>query len=340
MKSVIKFLSFISCTVACICMLTTAAFAADIAGIQRSLKSFFPEETISVKPVGKSVALTGNVSNMEASNQIISVVEQFVPAGNILNLMKLRSEQQVMLQVKVGELKREALERLGLGVQGIISGGSTVIGALEKDDAFKTLAEPTLTAISGQSAKFLAGGEFPVPVSNAGAVSIQYKPFGVSVNFTPTVISNKRIRIDVGSEVSEIMNTNNVQTNTVSVPSIGTRRANTTIELAPGESFMIAGLIRNDFHNSLNKVPGLSDIPVLGLLFKSTSFKRNESELVIAVTPYLASPTESKNIKLPTDDLVEPGNIDRMFLNALGHYKAKGSTGTLSVEGSSGFLVD
>ncbi len=306
-----------------------------------TLSTLFPNEDISLRKVGNSNVLTGTVSSAEAAAQIVKVASQLSSGAEVVNLMKIRSEQQVMLRVRVGELKRDALGRLGLGLQGIISAGPTVLGSLERDQAFKTLAEPSLTAISGQSAKFLAGGEFPIPVSgNNGNISVTYKPFGVSVNFTPTVLNEKRIRLNVASEVSEITDVGSIQLNSMKVPAIGTRRANTTVELAPGESFMVAGLIRNDYNGTLNKVQGLGDIPVLGMLFKSSSFKRNESELVIAVTPYLVAPSAGEEIKLPTDNLVAPSTMDLMFSGKLGKFKNNQSQDNIKLEGPAGFLVD
>lgn len=315
----------------------------NFSGIKQSLKSLFPGENIGVETVNHSLALTGSVSSAEVAAQAVKVAGQFVPEENVINLMTLRSGQQVMLRVRVGELKRDVLGRLGLGLQGIISAGPTVLGSLERDQAFKVLAEPNLTAISGQTAQFLAGGEFPIPVAQAGAVAVEYKPFGVSVHFTPTVLNDKRIRLDVASEVSELSKTGAVKISSMNIPAIATRRANTTVELAPGESFMIAGLIRNDYHATINEVPGLGEIPILNNLFRSPSFQRNESELVIAVTPYLVDPSSGQEIRLPTDGLSSPSTMDLMFTGTLGHFKqktqpAKGEN--IQLEGPMGFMID
>lgn len=320
----------------------TVAVIQDFSSIKQSLRALFPNENIGVEKVNNSVALTGTISNAETAAQAVKIAGQFVPEANIVNLMKLRTGQQVMLRVRVGELKRDVLGKLGLGLQGIISAGPTVLGSLERDQAFKTLAEPTLTAISGQSAQFLAGGEFPVPVSQSGTVAVDYKSFGVSVNFTPTVISEKRLRLDVASEVSELSTAGAVTISSMKIPGIATRRANTTVELAPGESFMIAGLMRNDYHANINEVPGLGNIPILNTLFRSASFQRNESELVIAVTPYLVDPVEGQNVRLPTDNLQSPNTMDLMFTGTLGHFKNKQSENNenLKIEGPTGFMID
>ena len=313
----------------------------NFSGIKKSLKTLLPNETIGVEMVNHSIALTGTVSSAEAAAQAVKVAQQFVPESSIVNLMTLRTGQQVMLRVRVGELKRDVLGRLGLGLQGILSAGPTVLGSLERDQAFKVLAEPTLTAISGQTAQFLAGGEFPIPVAQSGGVAVEYKPFGVSVHFTPTVLNDKRLRLDVASEVSELSTNGAVTISSMKIPAIATRRANTTVELAPGESFMIAGLIRNDYHATINQVPGLGDIPLLNTLFRSPSFQRNESELVIAVTPYLVNPTQ--DVRLPTDGVVSPSTMDLMFTGTLGHFKnkqqpAKGEN--IKLEGPMGFMID
>lgn len=312
----------------------------NLTAIKKSLRSLLPDETIGVEMVNQTVALTGTVSSAEASARAVKIADEFINNNRnnrqILNLMQLRSGQQVMLKVKVGEMRRLEIQKLGLGLHGIISGGQAVFGALESSGAFKTLAEPTLTAISGESAKFLAGGEFPVPIAQGNnTMSVDYKKFGVSVDFSPTVITEKRIRLNVSSEVSELSDIGAVKMQNISIPSIATRRANTTIELAPGESFMIAGLIKNNSGANLDQVPGLGNIPILNLLFRSAEFKRNETELVIAVTPYMADPMESNDIKLPTDGYQFPGMLEMFMLGRLQTHN-----NTQGLEGPAGFTVD
>jgi pilus assembly protein CpaC len=226
-------------------------------------------------------------------------------------------------------------------------GGSTQIGevglagtinALERDGLLKVLAEPNLVALSGEEAQFLAGGEFPIPVpQQLGTTTIEYKPFGVALKFTPFVLSENRLRIQVQPEVSEISNERTITTTDGFIaPSIITRRASTTVELAPGESFMIAGLIRDNMSSQIDELPGVGEIPVLSALFRSTSFQRNETELVIAVTPYLVDPLKSSDVKLPTDDLRPASFMDSIFFGALSGTKGD----TPSAEGPSGFMVD
>lgn len=318
----------------------------NLTAIKKSLHKLFPKNTIGVELANGSVVLTGEVEDTSTAAHVVSVVEEYVgdgnSASNILNFMKLSSGQQVMLKVRVGEVRKEVLSRLGLGVHGILS-GSALIGALDREKAWRILAEPTLTAISGQSADFLAGGEFPVPVAQSGnLMSVDYKPFGVNVAFTPLVLSENRIRLNVSSEVSEISEKGAVTLNNIKIPAVATRRANTTVELAPGESFVIAGLLRNDSLAQMHQVPGLGDIPVLNALFRSAQFKNNESELVIAVTPYVVNPAAASDIVLPTD---RESNIrsaaDLMFGRLIGKNTNKlESVKESGAEGGFGFVLD
>ena len=224
---------------------------------------------------------------------------------------------------------------------------SGLLKALEQDGLFKVLAEPNLVAISGEQAEFLSGGEIPIPVvqnsaGNSSSISVEYKPFGVAVKFTPFVLTANRIRMTVQPEVSEISNTNSVTLSGYKVPSIDTRRAKTTIELAPGESFMIAGLITDQTRASIDQLPGAKELPVLGALFRSTEFQRNETELVIAVTPYIVDPVKSSDIKMPSDDFRPASQMELFFYGALGTLSGKpqNSTQNQSLEGPTGFMVD
>lgn len=179
---------------------------------------------------------------------------------------------------------------------------ATALDLAERQGLISTLSEPNLTALSGETASFLAGGEFPVPLSTGlGNVSIEYKNYGVSLAFTPTVLGDGRISMRVRPEVSELSSEGAVTLNGFRVPALTTRRAETTVELGSGQSFMIAGLMRNISQDSLEKTPGLGDVPVLGNLFKSTGYQKNQTELVIIVTPYLVKPVNASDIVLPTD---------------------------------------
>lgn len=218
-------------------------------------------------------------------------------------------------------------------------GIGAMIDALEQDGLLKVLAEPNLVSLSGEQAEFLAGGEFPIPVpQQLGTTTIEYKPFGVALKFTPYVLSANRLRIQVQPEVSEISNQNTIGTDDgFTAPSIITRRASTTVELAPGESFMIAGLIRDGMSSQINELPGVGEIPVLSALFRSTQFQRNETELVIAVTPYIVDPVKDGDIKLPTDDFRPASFTESIFFGALGSNRGLRDP---SLEGPSGFMTD
>lgn len=198
--------------------------------------------------------------------------------------------------------------------------GLDLLGALdlaEQDGLLTTLAEPNLTALSGETANFLAGGEFPIVTSSGlNGPSVTFKKFGVSLSYTPVVLGNGRISLRVKPEVSEI-SSQSVVVNGSQYPSLSTRSAETTVELGSGQSFMIAGLIQNNAVNTIDKAPGLGDVPILGNLFRSSAFKRNETELVIVVTPYLVNPVDDKDIHLPTDGFQAPGELQRLLGNQL-----------------------
>ncbi|WP_174286110.1 type II and III secretion system protein family protein [Sphingomonas bacterium] len=190
----------------------------------------------------------------------------------------------------------------------------------ETDGQVTTLAQPNLTAMSGETASFLAGGEIPIPVSQGlGAVSIEYKQYGISLSYTPTVLSDGRISLRVRPEVSQLSAAGAVTLNGVSIPGLTTRRAETTLELGSGQSMVIGGLISNDNANSIDKAPGLGDVPVLGALFRSNAWKRNETELMIVITPYLVRPVQNpSDIVLPTDGSRAPTDLGRVFKGDLG----------------------
>lgn len=189
----------------------------------------------------------------------------------------------------------------------------------ERNGQVSTLANPNLTALSGETGTFLAGGEIPIPVSQGlGAVSIEYKQYGISLAYTPTVLADGRISLRVRPEVSQLTSAGAVQINGTTIPALSTRRAETTVELGSGQSFMIAGLLQNSRNNSIDQAPGLGDVPVLGALFRSNNYQRGETELVIVITPYLVKPVNANDIVLPTDAVTGPTDLGRVFLGQLG----------------------
>jgi pilus assembly protein CpaC len=206
--------------------------------------------------------------------------------------------------------------------------GLDVLSALdlaENDGRVRTLAEPNLTALSGETASFLAGGEFPIPSANGiNGTAIEFKQYGVSLAFTPTVLDGSRISMRVRPEVSELSSQGAIQLNGFSIPSLTTRRAETTVELGSGQSFMIGGLLRNSSANTTDKAPILGSLPIIGALFRSNSFKRDETELVIVVTPYLVRPVNASQIALPTDGFRSANTAERVFLGT-GEYNKSGA---------------
>jgi len=197
--------------------------------------------------------------------------------------------------------------------------GLNLLGALDAGETVglvTTLAQPNLTALSGETAEFLAGGEYPIPISQGlGSTSVEYKKYGVSLAYTPFVLSNGRISLRVRPEVSELSSQGAVNLNGFQIPALTIRRTETTVELGSGQSFMIAGLMSNNAQNTIQKMPGAGDLPILGSLFRSTNFRRGETELVIIVTPYLVKPVDAGAIKLPTDGYNAPNELQRILGN-------------------------
>lgn len=213
---------------------------------------------------------------------------------------------------------------------------AVLLEALESKGVVRTLAEPNLTALSGQEAKFLAGGEYPIPVSNGdGTISVEYKPFGVELNFTPTVVDGDLINLAINAAVSSIDNTTTLQTGGVRINAFKRRETSTTVEMRDGESFAIAGLLQDDFRDLNGQVPWLGDIPILGTLFRSADYQRSQSELVIIVTPHLVTPTRGEALALPTDRIRIPSEKE-LFLFGQTAGKQKGGAGEVARQDFSG----
>ncbi|WP_262694320.1 type II and III secretion system protein family protein [Kordiimonas aquimaris] len=221
----------------------------------------------------------------------------------------------------VTQLPIEVFERPDVGnslIGEIFTGGldlNYAIDALDQEGFIKLLAEPNLTALTGQSANFLAGGEFPIPVPSRDGLGIEYREFGVKLEFTPTVMSTGSISMHIKPEVSDLSSAGAIRVEGISVPSISTRRAETTVELGSGQSFAIAGLIQNNLVQDSNKFPGLGDIPILGALFRSEEFRREETELLIVVTPYIVRPVSDRQMALPTDRFIAPNDMERYLFS-------------------------
>ena len=236
----------------------------------------------------------------------------------------------------------------GGSLLGFSAGGlefAVLLEALEAKGMVRTLAEPNLTALSGQEAKFLAGGEYPIPVvDDSGSVAVEYKPFGVELNFTPTVVDGDLINLVINAAVSGIDSTITVQNNGFSVNAFKRRETSTTVEMRDGESFAIAGLLQDDFRDLNNQVPWLGDIPILGALFRSADYSRNQSELVIIVTPHLVTPTRGEALALPTDRVRPPSEGDLfLFGKVSGGNAPKGAAGEVARQdfsGSYGYVME
>ncbi|PMS33806.1 type II and III secretion system protein family protein [Paraburkholderia rhynchosiae] len=213
-----------------------------------------------------------------------------------------------------------------------------LVDALNQEGLITVLAEPSLVALSGQTASFLAGGEFPIPVSQInGVITVEFKQFGVKLDFTPTVLSDRRISLKVRPEVSQIDPTVTITTGGVSVPGLSVRRADTTVELASGQSFAIGGLLQSNTTDIISQVPGIGSIPILGKLFSSSNYQNNKTELVIMVTPYLVEPTDASKLRTPLESLVSPSNdVEYSFRHHQG--SAPSQAGAPRLVGAAGYV--
>ena len=333
----------------------------DHVGIKAALAQLLPEHNINVAVFRDTIFLTGTVRSASDSANAVVIARRFVGSdANVINMLNLRGSQQVILQVRVYEMARTVTKNFSVnnvfnyelfpGQRVIFSTtgpgftdtafatgnplagfgllGKTQFDILEQQGLTKTLAEPTLTALSGETATFLAGGETPIPsgVDQTGNLSITYRNFGVVLEFTPVVIAGDRINLRLATEISSVDTANAVALGTnVSIHSIISKRTETTIDLPSGGTVMISGLIDEDMSNSISGFPFLKDIPVIGALFRSTEFTRGETELIITVTAYLAKPVGSKNaLSLPTDGFEPASDIDFFLLGWLHREYAKG----------------
>ncbi|TCP33122.1 type II and III secretion system protein family protein [Sphingomonas sp. BK235] len=272
--------------------------------------------------VGNSGRSPGTISDLDTSAlpKLDASALYGLPAGSISLPFDPAKGRFVVGGTQYTATKDSSGTRTSLGLAGKLL-GMDVLSAIDLGETMgqvTTLANPNLTALSGETGTFLAGGEIPIPVSQAlGTTTIEYKQFGVSLAYSPTVLSDGRISLRVRPEVSQLDYSNAVTVGSGRVPALTTRRAETTVELGSGQSFMIAGLMQNTHNNNYDKTPGVADLPVIGALFKSNGFQRNETELVIVITPYLVRPVNGNDIKLPTDGYKAPGDFERVFVGSL-----------------------
>jgi pilus assembly protein CpaC len=348
--------------------------ALDVTAVRNLLNRSLPGNQISVDTVNASIVLGGIAKNSLEAKTAMDLATQFKdPAGGIVNTMTVAGEDQVMLKVKVVEIQRDVLKQFGVdlsalldagkfafnianinpfansllagksGYKGVFSSGGTqiegLIRAMEGDGLVRTLAEPNLTAMSGQQAKFHAGGEFPYELCDIEpgkrTCTISFKDFGVEVDFTPTVISEDRINLKIKTDVSELSTIA-----TINVPAINRRSSETTLEMPSGGSMMIAGLIKETTRQNINGTPGLKKLPILGTLFRSRDFISNETELVILVTPILVRPTTQAKLSSPDKGFAPATDRQGMFFGRLNKVYGSGEAPQGTYNGNVGFIVE
>ncbi len=333
----------------------------DISQLKKRLCELLPEEkNIQVTTNYDAVTLTGSLSNIASLPRVLALAESYAPE-RVKNLLQISGVHQVMLEVQIAEISRSAERDLGIQLGRTWGKGAprassasdlfnitvspaltsnlvfhrgystwtAIVDTLEEKGLAKILAEPTLIALSGQEANFLVGGEIPIPVQTETGISVEYKEYGIGVTFTPTVLNSKKISMRVSPEVSELDYENAISIAGAMVPGLTIRQASTVVELGDGQSFAIAGLIKEVDRETINKFPILGDIPILGALFRSSGFDNAETELVIIVTPHLVQPLDMAKQTLPTDKHIRPGDIEFFLLGALEGREKKSSAGNI-----------
>ena len=275
----------------------TVAFrvVADPRSANMANRELQPTTHTNLKLFGNRVAATGRTRSVEEALDVQNTAETFSPSDQPpINDTTIYGSQQINIRVRFAEVSRDDVQRLGIGSSGgsIAFGGGggqvdALVGALQRNGMLTILAEPNLTAATGRPASFLAGGEIPIPVpgNQAGQITVQYKPFGVSLEFTPTLIRTNRIGLRVRPEVSSLSRVGAIKANGIDLPSLMVRRADTTVEVASGQTFAIAGLFQRQMSLDYESTPVIADLPVLGALFRSARYRRDETELVILITP-------------------------------------------------------
>jgi pilus assembly protein CpaC len=335
------------------CVVKDIIVTVDPETLQAKVTELMPEETgVRIRGADTNLVLTGNVSDSIKLDQILSLAGSYTDPKKVVNLLRVTAPQQVMLEVKIAEVSKNLLDQLGASVNltktasnglntyslisNFLSGGSGLAQALrigrgsltidaeKQDGVVRVLAEPNIVAISGQPASFLSGGKIFIPVAQdpsgtggAVRVTLEEKEFGVGLKFTPTVLDGGRVNLKLVSEVSELSQTGSPFTTVAGVtailPSMTTRRIDTTVQLGDGQSFVVAGLIKNNMTQSLNRFPGLGEVPVMGALFRSTEFQTDQTELMFVVTPRLVKPLTTA-VTLPTDNHIVPTRGEIMLM--------------------------
>jgi len=352
----------------------------DVADLGQAIVRHMPNSSVNVEALNDNVVLDGTVSSAREASAAQDLATSF--AGDpkkVINMLRIDQRQQVLIKVRVSEMSRSVAKQLGVdlasitnpggvplflstsnpfgligralsdasgGKIGDITKGNNIEGtfkALEQVGLVRTLAEPNLTAVSGEAAKFLAGGEFPVPSSRDkdGNVVVTFKQFGVGLAFTPVVISGGRISLQISTEVSELSTEGAVTLEGITIPSLAVRRAETTVEMPSGASLVIGGLLQRQTKQVLDAFPGVKDLPVLGALFRSRDFSNHETELVVMVTAYLVDSTQEQKIAMPDDGYVAPTDLDTILFGRLntvyGKDRAQAKAGA---KGAAGYIIE
>ncbi|HVZ50808.1 MAG TPA: type II and III secretion system protein family protein [Pseudolabrys sp.] len=368
------------------------AVTRDLNGLRAALKQLMPDSDIRIEGVGdNAVMLTGTAQSPVESQQAFDMASRLVgDSAKVVNGITVRGRDQVMLKVTVAEVQRDVIKQLGIDLSGTLNYGSAVLNfntdnpfsaygqaltdskfagtvngvtatlrAMERAGVIRTLAEPNLTAVSGETATFIAGGEFPIPSGLSCDTTksppicqpqIDFKKFGVSLVFTPIVLTEGRISLKVMTEVSDLSQQNAItvaipgSTQPLTVPSIQTRRADTVVEIPSGGSLALAGMIQEQTKQAINGVPGLMQLPILGSLFKSRDYLNHQSELMVLVTPYVVRAVAQKQLSRPDDGFADPADPSTVFLGRLNRiYGVNGKPEPRPVSayrGKYGFILD
>jgi pilus assembly protein CpaC len=336
----------------------------DIGELTQIIKAAMPNSAVIARTVNNTIILQGSVESASDASQVIDIAKGFVTGltdggggggqGTVVNALTVRGRDQVSLKVTIAEVRRDVAKQLGLTASTIAGGWGSIaqdnplslnlqklsngalqlgnpasklnatISAFERYGVSRILAEPTVTAVSGESAKFTAGGEVPVPSGSSCAtdangrytctVGVSYKPYGITLNFTPVVLSEGRIMLRLATEVTELDTQTTVQVSGINVAGLRTRKHETTVELPSGGSIASAGLIQNTSRQVINGLPGLMNLPILGSLFRSRDYQRQETELMIIVTPYIVKPTTASALVRPDENFTDTSDAQAMFL--------------------------
>jgi pilus assembly protein CpaC len=370
------------------------AVTRDLNGLRAALRQMFPASDIHIEGVGDGVVLTGTAANPIEAQQAGDMAGRLAGGPDkVVNSIVVRGRDQVMLKVTVAEMARSIIKQMGIDLTANLNYGTAVVNfsnantftafgrplvagnalttsfgatpsvtatlrAMESAGVARTLAEPNLTAISGESATFIAGGEFPIPAgytcdptTHVCITQISFKKFGISLNFTPVVLTEGRISLRVMTEVSELSNDNAItlsqgftssSVNSITIPSIKTRRAETTLEIPSGGSMAMAGLIQEQTKQAINGFPGLTQLPILGSLFRSRDFVNNQTELMVLVTPYVVRAVAQKDLSRPDDGFANASDPQADLLGSINRiYGVPGRTEPArNYRGSYGFITD